>query len=165
MGEPFLGELRLMSFGFAPRGWALANGATLPIAQNQALYALFGVMYGGNGQTTFNLPDLRGRTPIHRSAGWIQGRSGGEESHVVTINELPAHAHPLVVSTSAGDTAVATGHLLAGLDNGYRAPGNLTTLHDATIATRGGSQPHENRPPSLTLNWCVAMSGVFPSQT
>jgi len=165
MGTPFLGELRLMSFNFPPKGWALANGQAMSIAQNQALFSLFGTMYGGNGQTTFQLPDLRGRTPIHRSDSWPQGRAGGEEIHTVTLSELPAHSHPLVVSTRAGDTPIPAGHVLAGLDNVYRAPGDLTALTSATITTRGGSQPHENRPPSLTLNWCVALSGVFPSQT
>ena len=165
MGEPFLGELRLMSFDFPPRGWAFADGSTMSIAQNQALFSLFGTMYGGNGQTTFQLPDLRGRTPIHRSNAWTQGQVGGEEFHTVTVNELPNHTHPLVVSSSAGDTPVATGHLLANLDNAYRAPGDLTSLNGASITARGGSQPHENRPPSLTLNWCVALSGIFPSQS
>ena len=160
-----MGELRLMSFDFPPRGWAFADGAPLAIAQNQALFSLFGTMYGGNGQTVFNLPDLRGRTPIHRDVGWTQGTTGGEEFHTLTSAELPQHTHTLAVSTSAGDTPVATGHVLAEFDNGYRAPGDLTSLHSATITTRGGSQPHENRPPSLTLNWCVALSGVFPSQT
>lgn len=166
MGTPYLGELRLMSFGFPPRGWAHADGTTMSIAQNQALFSLFGTMYGGNGQTTFALPDLRGRTPIHIGAGWVQGEFGGEEFHTVTLNELPQHAHALVVARGAGTTAVPTGNVLANLDNGYRPPdGAVTALRSETITTRGGSQAHENRPPSLTLNWCVALSGVFPSPT
>ncbi len=166
MGQPFLGELRLMSFGFPPRGWAFADGTTMSIAQNQALFSLFGTMYGGNGQTTFALPDMRGRTPIHRGGDWVQGQMSGEEFHTVTINELPQHAHPLVVAGAAGTTAVPTGNVLADLDNGYRpAGGTITSLRSETIATRGGGQAHENRPPSLTVNWCVALSGVFPSQT
>jgi microcystin-dependent protein len=164
MGTPFLGELRLMSFNFPPKGWAFADGQMLPIAQNQALFSLFGTMYGGNGQTYFQLPDLRGRTPIHRSVTWTQGRPGGEEFHTLTVNELPAHSHPLVVSTRAGDTPLPAGHVLASLDNGYRAAGDLTTLNAATVTPRGSGQPHENRPPSLALNWCVSLSGAFPSQ-
>ena len=100
MAEPFLSEVRLMSFVFAPKGWALANGQLLPINQNQALFSLLGTMYGGNGQTNFALPDFRGRTPIHVGAGFVEGQKGGEEAHTVTISEIPAHPHQLNASTA-----------------------------------------------------------------
>jgi len=161
MATPFLGELRLMSFDFAPKGWAACDGSTLPINQNQALYALLGTMYGGNGQTTFQLPDLRGRTPVHVGDGLLQGQRVGEEFHTVTLNELPEHVHMLRVSTADADQSVPS--VLAGSANLYREATGLTSLHPATVAPIGGGQPHENRQPYLALNWCIALQGIFPS--
>jgi microcystin-dependent protein len=162
MATPFLGELRLMSFDFAPKGWATCDGALLPINQNQALFSLLGTMYGGNGQTTFQLPDLRGRTPVHVGAGLVQGQAVGEEFHTVTVSELPEHLHMLRVSTADADQSAPS--VLAGSTNLYREASGLTALHPATLASRGGSQPHENRQPYLTLNWCIALAGLFPSR-
>lgn len=163
MSEPFLGELRLMSFVFAPKGWALCNGQTLPINQNQALYALLGNTYGGNGQTTFNLPDLRARVPVHRGNEINQGWQVGATAHTLTIGQLPTHTHALRGSSAAGDQP--TPGLLAATNNAYAAPTDgLTALAPQTIATVGGSQAHENRQPTLTLSWCIALQGVFPSQ-
>jgi microcystin-dependent protein len=167
MTEPFLGEIRIMSFGFAPRGWALANGQLLPIAQNQALFALLGNTYGGNGQTTFALPDLRSRTPIHFGAGHALGERAGSESVTLLPSQMPLHMHALSASSAPGDTPLPPGNQLASpLNQSYRAPGGLeTTLAPETIANVGGSQPHTNKQPYLALNFCIALAGIFPSQS
>ena len=164
MSEPFMGELRLMSFGYAPRSWAQCNGQFLPINQNQALFSLMGTTYGGNGQTTFALPDLRGRVPIHIGQGIIQGERAGEEAHTLSIAEMPAHNHLVNAATADGDNVVAAGNMLAAFNNGYRGPTNLLAMQAATITNAGGSQAHQNMQPFLTLNYCVALQGIFPSQ-
>lgn len=151
-----------MSFNHAPQGWAQCNGQFLPINQNQALFSLLGTMYGGNGQTTFALPDLRGRIPMHVGGGFTQGQAGGQESHTVTLQEMPAHNHSVNASTTAGNAADPT--LLGQFSDGYGAPASLTKLHPATIASAGAGQPHENRQPYLVLTWCIALLGIFPSQ-
>ena len=164
MAEPFLSEIRIMSFIFAPKGWALCNGQSLPINQNQALFALLGTTFGGNGQTTFNLPDLRGRTPIHVGSGHILGEKAGQEAHTLSIAELPTHTHVLQASTqNTGGTDNPTGAFLAPLNNFYHAASSLTSLHPATVTNTGGSQPHLNMMPFLTLNFCIALQGIFPS--
>lgn len=166
MAEPFLSEIRLMSFNFPPKGWALCNGQFLPINQNQALFALLGTAYGGNGQTTFALPDLRGRVPIHMGEGFITGQAGGQDFHTVTANELPAHTHPVRVSASAtGGTASPAGAYLGGANNAYRSGPATTTLHPASVTPVGSGQPHENRQPFLTVSFCIALQGIFPSHT
>lgn len=164
MADPFLGEIRLFSFDYAPSGWAKCSGQLLPINQNQGLFSLMGTLYGGNGQTTFALPNLSGRVPIHRSAALIQGQAVGEVAHTVTVAELPAHEHRLQTSTAAAQV----GGSLAGLapasaTKEVYAPLQASTTSFPTVAS-GGSQAHENRMPSLTLNFCVAMQGIFPSQ-
>jgi microcystin-dependent protein len=167
MSEPFLGELRLASFNFAPKGWAACNGQFLPINQNQALFALLGTMYGGNGQTTFALPDLRGRVPIHRGASNNQGTAAGQEFHTVTSSEMPQHLHFFNASTVDADrnnAIAAPKGVFGAFNNGYRAATNLTTLLPGTVSSVGGSQPHENRQPFLVLNWVIALQGIFPSQ-
>ncbi|MGN6255749.1 MAG: phage tail protein [Solirubrobacterales bacterium] len=163
MAEPFLGELRLMSFNFAPKGWAQANGQLLPINQNQPLFSLFGTMYGGDGRVNFALPDLRGRVPIHMGAGHIQGEKAGEEFHTLSQAEMPAHNHIIQASSQAGNQAAPS--ILAESENTYRTADELTTIHPSTIAFTGGSQPHENRSPFTVLVWCVALQGIFPSRT
>lgn len=160
---PFIGELRLMSFDFPPRGWARCDGSFLPIAQNQPLFALLGTTYGGNGQTTFALPDLRGRTPIHCSEDVTHGQQLGTEFHTLTAVELPPHTHFLHGSAAAADQT--TPGVLASGANLYRDGSPTTALHPQTVSGRGGSQPHENRQPLLVLNWCIAIAGLFPSQT
>jgi microcystin-dependent protein len=162
MAEPFVGELRLMSFNFPPKGWAECEGQLLPINQNQALFSLLGTMYGGNGQTTFALPELRGRVPIHSGAGNVQGQSLGEEFHMLTQSEIPEHNHQIFASSREGDQP--TPSILAAVDNSYRTLDSATTIHPETLASFGGSQAHENRPPLLTLNWCIALIGIFPSR-
>jgi microcystin-dependent protein len=162
MGVPFLGELKLMSFNFPPKGWAACSGQLLPINQNQALFSLLGTMYGGNGQTTFALPDLRGRVPIHVGDGWVQGQLTGQEAHTLTLSELPAHNHLVKGRTGAGDQA--SPGTLAGASNAYGPPDDLTTLHPGSITTVGGSQAHDNMSPYLAVQWCIALQGVFPSR-
>jgi microcystin-dependent protein len=161
---PFLGELRLMSFNFAPRGWAQCNGQLLPINQNQPLFSLFGTAYGGDGRVNFGLPDLRGRAPVHigGSGGFVQGDLRGEEFHTLTVPELPAHTHPLKASsTNANQSTLG---IPAAANNLYRAPSDPVSLHPSTVTSYGGGQPHENRQPALALCWCVALVGIFPSR-
>ena len=163
MSEPFLGELKLMSFDFPPKGWAFCNGQFLAINQNQALFALLGTMYGGNGQTTFALPDLRGRVPIH-TGNFTQGSKFGQEAHTVSIAEMPAHGHVMMASQTDANASLPTANVLAGAANLYTTPNDLTPLEPGSITTAGGSQPHINTHPYLALNWCIALQGIFPSR-
>jgi microcystin-dependent protein len=166
VSEPFLSEIRLMSFNFPPKGWALCNGQLLPINQNQALFSLLGTIYGGNGQTNFALPDLRGRVPIHFGNGYNLGQAGGAEAVTITASTMPQHTHPVRVSTAAtGGTVAPSGNYLGGANNAYRSGGATTTLLPETVGAVGGSQPHENRQPYLTISFCIALQGIFPSQT
>jgi microcystin-dependent protein len=165
MSEPFLSEIKVVSFNFPPKGWALCNGQSLPINQNQALFALLGTTYGGNGQTTFNLPNLRGRVPIGFGGSYTLGEAAGETAHTITMGEMPAHNHFVRASSLAGDTPIPTGNFLAGpLNLSYRPPDNLTIMNPATISTIGGSQAHTNVQPYLVLNFIIALQGIFPSQ-
>jgi len=164
MAEPFLSEIRIMSFGFAPRGWALCDGQLLPINQNQALFSLLGTTFGGNGQTNFALPDLRARTPIHVGGGHTLGERGGEQAHTLSIAELPTHTHVANASSSVGNAVIPTGAVLGSpLNLSYRPPDSLTTLHPSTVTNIGGSQAHLNMQPFLVLNFCIALQGIFPS--
>src|SRR5437762_7307774 len=165
MAEPFLSEIRIMSFGFAPKGWALCDGQLLPINQNQALFALLGTTYGGDGRVNFALPHLQGRTPIHVGSGHTLGENGGEQAHTLSISEIPTHTHVANASASAGDNVVPTNAILGSpLSLSYRpAASGLTNLHPATLANVGGSQAHLNMQPHLTLNFCIALQGIFPS--
>ncbi|WP_420921513.1 phage tail protein [Bradyrhizobium elkanii] len=153
-----------MSFGYPPKGWALCNGQLLPINQNQALFSLFGTTYGGNGTTNFALPNLQGKVPLHMGQGFTQGQTGGETSHTLTISEMPQHPHTFQGTTNNADNAVLTGNLMATSANLYTAANNLTTLDPSTVANAGGSQPHENMQPYLTVNFCIALQGIFPSR-
>lgn len=165
MAEPFLGEIRLMSFVYAPTGWALCNGQLLPINTNQALFSLLGTMYGGNGTTNFALPDLRGRVPIHVGHGHVQGERAGEQAHTLTLNELPQHTHQVRASSAAtGGTAAPAGKFLGGGNNVYRDGGATTTLSAETVGNVGGSQAHLNMQPFLTVSFCIALQGIYPSR-
>src|SRR5215211_3442329 len=166
MAEPFLAEIRIMSFVFPPKGWALCNGQLLPINQNQALFALLGTTFGGNGQTNFALPDLRGRVPIHTEGNFhTLGEAAGQAAHTLTIAELPTHTHGAGASTtSTGGNDNATNRFLGSANNVYAAPSNLTTMNPGTITNTGGSQAHLNQQPFLTLSFCIALQGIFPSR-
>lgn len=165
MAEPFIGEIRAFPFAFAPRGWALCNGQTLPVNQNQALFSLLGTTYGGNGQTTFALPDLRGRAPAHVSDDLRLGDRLGEEAHTVTVAELPEHSHPIAAVDAPGTQAAPGGAALARAEDLYATPGDLVALQTGSSSTAGGSQPHVNMQPYLTLSYCIALQGLFPSQS
>lgn len=166
MAEPFLSEIRIFSFNFAPKGWALCNGQFLPINQNQALFSLLGTTYGGNGQTTFALPNLQGRTPIHEGSGHTLGEQGGEQAHTLTVAETPTHTHTLNGSSNAGTLIVAAGNLPGTSPSQmYQAPdNNLGAMNPASIPNAGGSQAHLNMQPFLTLNFAIALQGIFPSR-
>ena len=163
MAEPFLSEIRIFSFGYAPRGWALCNGQLLPINQNQALFSLLGTTYGGNGQTNFALPDLRGRVPISFGNHSL-GENGGEQAHTLSISELPTHTHVLSAQSGNATTPIPGGNLLGAANNLYAAPTNLTPLSPTMVTNVGGSQAHLNMQPFLTLTFCIALQGIFPSR-
>jgi microcystin-dependent protein len=165
MAEPFLSEIRIMSFNYAPRGWAMCNGQFLPINQNQALFSLLGTTYGGNGQTTFALPDLRGKVPIHVGSGHTLGEQGGEQAHTLSISQIPTHTHVLNGTNTDGDQAIPVGNLLArSATQLYAPPSNLAPMNAASVTNTGGSQAHANLQPFLTLTFCIALQGIFPSQ-
>jgi microcystin-dependent protein len=180
MSTPFLSEIRIMSFNFAPRGWALCNGQLLPINQNQGLFSLLGTTYGGDGRVNFALPNLQGRVPVSMDFNnFVLGQRGGEEAHTVTVSELPQHNHSMQVSNTTA-LANATGLTPAGHSpaqaiaatnpvsavNIYGTGTSSETFDTANaISNVGGSQPHENRQPFLVLNCCIALQGIFPSQT
>jgi microcystin-dependent protein len=164
MAEPFLSEIRIMSFNFAPKGWAMCNGQLLPINQNQPLFSLLGTTFGGDGRVNFALPDNRGRTPIHVGSGHTLGEKGGEQAHTVSIAELPTHTHGMKASSLDANTNLPAGAVFATAPTIYNAPGGqLTTLNPATVTNTGGSQAHLNMQPFLTLTFCIALQGIFPS--
>jgi microcystin-dependent protein len=172
MPEPFLGEIRIMSFVFPPKSWALCNGQFLPINQNQALFSLLGTAYGGNGQTTFALPDLRARAPYHVGSGAFNGQSGGEAAHTLTLSEMPAHVHQVRASSTSGSVvAPATPGGQANswavcTQNPYIADlsGGAGAMDPGCTSNTGGSQAHPNWQPFLVLSFCIALQGIFPSQ-
>jgi len=169
MAEPFLSEIRLMSFAFAPKGWALCNGQLLPINQNQGLFSLLGTTFGGDGRVNFALPDLRSRVPIHVGASHTLGERGGEQGHTLSKAELPTHTHVLNASSTAGNAPVPFGpggNVLASTPNLiYGPPGNLVATNPATVTSIGGNQAHQNMQPFLVLSFCIALQGIFPSPT
>ncbi len=162
MSEPYLGELKLMSFNYPPRGWAVCDGQELAIAQNQALFSLLGTVYGGDGRTSFGLPDLRSRVPVHQGPELPLGTRTGQMTHTLNVAQLPAHTHRLSASSLAGDRSQPA--LLGAANNVYADPTQLTSLHADSVSTAGGNQAHENLQPSLVLQWCIAVVGVFPSR-
>jgi microcystin-dependent protein len=165
MAEPFLSEVRIMSFVFAPKGWALCNGQLLPINQNQPLFSLLGTTFGGDGRVNFALPDLRGRAPIHVGSGHTLGERGGEQAHTLSIAELPTHTHVLN-ATSSNATAVTPTNALGYARSGtqmYGPPASLVAMAPQAVGNTGGSQAHLNMQPFLTLSFCIALQGIFPS--
>jgi microcystin-dependent protein len=168
MAEPFLAEIRLMSFAFAPKGWALCNAQLLPINQNQALFSLLGTTFGGDGRVNFALPDLRGKVPIHAGGGHTLGERGGEESHTLSVAEIPQHSHPWNASSAPATTNTpdATTLLASSTgDNAWGPAANLVAMAPATVQSTGGSQAHQNMQPFLVISFCIALQGIFPSQT
>jgi microcystin-dependent protein len=163
VADPFLGEIRIMSINFAPKNWTMCNGQFLPINQNQALFSLLGTTFGGNGQTTFALPDLRGRVPIHAGAGFGIGQAGGEQAHTLTSSEMPMHIHFLNASSSNADVVSPVDNVLAQSSQLYGPATQLTALDPSTNGNAGGSQAHQNMQPYLTLTFCIALIGIFPS--
>ena len=171
MAEPFLSEIRMMSFVFAPKGWALANGQLLPINQNQALFSLLGTTFGGDGRVNFALPDLRGRVPLHVGNAHTLGERGGEQAHTVSIAELPTHTHVMNSSSTGAATnqpfnaVVARGQASNGNPINYydSSISNLVAMNAGSIANTGGSQAHLNMQPFLTINFSIALQGIFPS--
>lgn len=162
MPEPFVGEIRPMAYKNIPRGWAPCEGQTMKIADNQALFALLGVTYGGDGQTTFCLPDLRGRAPMHPGPGFPPGVPVGQEAHQLTVAEMPAHAHVPVAGNSPADTNDLPGSVLAAGSSRFGPPEELVALRDTAVATAGADKPHENRQPYLPISFCIALVGVYP---
>lgn len=165
MAEPFIGEIKLLAFGFAPKGYAACNGQLLPISQNQALFSLLGTTYGGNGQTTFALPDIRNRVLVGMSNTVAQGQTGGESTHTLTNAELPSHGHSVSVSSSVGtvmNPASSYYGVAPGTEKIYSTSGADSSAFVLGIA--GGSQPHNNLQPSLVMNYSMALVGIFPSR-
>jgi len=164
MAAPYLAEIRIVSFTFAPKGWALCNGQLLPINQNQALFSLLGTTYGGNGVQNFQLPNLQGSMPVDVGAGYVQGQVGGEVNHTLISVEMPTHTHQAQgVSTTASSPDAAGNTWAVATQNAYSQTPN-TTLRPTALSSAGGSQPHPNMPPYLVLNFIIALSGIFPSR-
>jgi microcystin-dependent protein len=163
VSEPFLSEIRIMSFNFAPKGWAFCNGQLLPINQNQPLFSLLGTTFGGDGRVNFALPDLRGRVPIHVGSGHTLGERAGEQAHTVSAAELPQHTHVMNGSVTNADIVSPTDNVLAQSSQLYGPAVQLTALHPSSNVTTGGSQAHQNMQPYLTLTFCIALQGIFPS--
>lgn len=162
MSEPFLGEIKIISWNFPPKGWAFCNGTLLPINQNQALFSVLGTTYGGDGRQTFGLPNLQGRSPVHVGNGISLGELGGETSHTLNISEIPAHTHVPAGSSNAPSAPAPTGNLWSTKASIF-APASDTAMKPACITATGGNQPHENMSPYLVLNFVIALQGIFPS--
>ena len=166
MSEPFLAEVKIVGFNFAPRGWASCDGQLLPIAQNTALFSLVGTIYGGDGRTTFALPDLRGRTPIHVGTGHHQGERSGAENVPLTVSEIPVHRHPYRATCADATSTSPDGAKLASTrERSYRTSGERRAMHLSAVANTGGGQGHNNMQPYLALNFVIALQGIFPSRS
>jgi len=166
MSEPFLGEIKIVSFNFPPKGWAFCDGQLLPINQNQALFSILGTTYGGDGRVNFGLPNFQGRVPLHVGNGFNLGQSGGEQTHTLQTSELPTHAHGVAASSSAGLLAPTNAFFGESNQAAYSPPGsNGVAMNPAAVSVVGGSQPHQNMSPYLTLNFVIALQGIFPSRS
>jgi microcystin-dependent protein len=167
MSEPFLSELKLVSFNFAPKGWAMCNGQILAINVNQALFSLLGTTYGGDGRVNFGLPNLQGRAPIHMGNSHTLGENGGEYNHTLTLTETPQHQHQLQGVAATQNQTAPVNNLLANTTGNlaiYGPPNSLVAMFPADVSNAGGSQPHANQSPYLVMTWIIALQGIFPSQ-
>ena len=167
MSQPYIGEIRLFAGNFAPAGWAFCDGQLLPIADNDALFTLIGTTYGGDGQTTFALPDLRGRIPIHQGNSFILAETGGAEAVVLTMNQIPAHSHPFMANDTTGSSSLPENNLLAKSTSNtpYSPFAPTVPLSPQSLSATGGSQPHTNFQPYLCIHYIISLFGLFPSQT
>ena len=168
MAQPYVGEIRMFAGGFAPAGWAFCEGQTLSISQYETLFQLIGTTYGGDGQSTFGLPDLRGRIPIHQGNGYLLAETGGVEQVTLTVNQIPRHNHTLMAAAGTGYVASPVGALPArhrDYKNFVNAGPAAQPMHPGTLSIAGGNQPHENRPPFLCVSFIISLSGLFPSET
>ena len=164
MSQPFVGEIRIFAGNFAPAGWMFCEGQLLPISENETLFALIGTTYGGDGESTFALPDLRGRLPLHQGNGFILAETGGAEEITLTVQQIPTHTHPLTATTAVGTAASPQGSVLAasGSSNVYRQGPSAVALSNQTVAPVGGSQPHTNFQPYLCVDFIISLFGIFP---
>jgi microcystin-dependent protein len=164
VSEPYVGEIRLVGFNFAPNGWAFCNGALLAISEFDVLFNLIGTTYGGDGQNTFGLPNLQGRIAYHQGPGFVIGQIAGEESIALTSGQLPTHSHPAQATGNPGSTTTPAGNTWASWgDTPFGAAGSNVTMSSQAISSVGGNLPHENRPPFLVLNYVISLFGIFPS--
>jgi microcystin-dependent protein len=164
MSEAFIGDIKLVSFAFAPRDWALCDGQLLPIGQYQPLFSLLGTTYGGDGRTNFALPDLRARIPLHAGGQYVQGQPGGEATHTLTVNEIPAHTHAVTGDSTTGKASLPSGALLAGSAKVAYGPHTDLGMNPLAALPAGASQPHNNMPPYLVLNFIICLFGIFPAR-
>jgi microcystin-dependent protein len=168
MADPFVAEIRIFPFNFAPHGWAFCDGQLLPLSQNTALFSLLGTTYGGNGKSNFALPNLQGNVPMHPGQGpglslYDLGQTGGSDTVTLLESEIPSHSHALRGQAALGDSPVPTNNSLGRFNNGYQSnTGTLVPMSDQALPPAGGDQPHNNLMPYLTLNFCIALQGVFP---
>ena len=167
MAQPYVGEIRMFAGNFAPAGWMFCEGQLLPISEYETLFNLIGTTYGGDGQSTFALPDLRGRVPVHQGNGFILAEQGGVEEVTLTVNQIPAHSHSLLASGDLGNQLTTTGNLLSNSQGAIPYIEDVTTLNmsSSAITPVGGSQPHTNFQPYLCVNFIISLFGIFPSQT
>ena len=166
MSEPFIGEIRMFGGNFAPAGWAFCNGQLMAISENEALFNLIGTTYGGDGQTTFGLPNLQSRVPIHTGSGFTLGQAGGEEQLTLTTNQIPAHGHALLADENSGTQLSPTNNVLAQSQNPmmYRAIAPTVAMNANSVLPAGGNQPHDNMLPFLVVSFIIALSGIYPTQ-
>ena len=164
MGTPYLCELRLISWNYEPKGWVFCNGQTMSISMNQAIFALLGTTYGGNGTNNFLLPNLQGKVALHFGNGFTQGQAGGETAHTLSIPEMPAHTHAMQGVNGTQNSTDPGGHLLANAVLPVYGTASPTPMFGGDVTNAGGSQPHANQQPYLVMNWIIALQGIFPSR-
>ena len=166
MAQPYVGEIRMFAGNFAPAGWQFCEGQFLPISENDTLFQLIGTTYGGDGVSTFALPDLRGRVPVHFGQSILLGEKAGQENHTLISTEMPEHTHQMVASNLPPNRESATNNFMSGSsNNSFTNSAASTTLNPQSVTAVGGSQPHNNMQPFLTLNFIIALQGIYPSQT